>query len=244
MTELLDAFGYADGNDQPTGKWIRLASRVLPGVGQVHAQTGPYASAWRAANALTGQGDGPLWVVLGDSLSQGIGASAFDLGWVGQLQARLALAGRDYRVLNLSRSGARIDDVITRQLTALEAMPTPPELVTVMIGSNDLMRRRYRAGLARKFQILLDRVPVGTAVSTLPNPSPAAAAVNQVVLDTARRRGLVVAEMRDGRTRSWRGKLAADHFHPNETGYAALAAVFADALSRQEDDAAPAPDVT
>ena len=35
--------------------------------------------------------DGPLWVAVGDSMSQGIGASAPDRGWVGQLAEHLAL---------------------------------------------------------------------------------------------------------------------------------------------------------
>jgi lysophospholipase L1-like esterase len=56
--------------------------------------------------------------------------------------------------------------------------------------------------------------------------------VNTTILAVARERGLVVAEMRDGRTASWRGKLAADHFHPNEVGYAALADVVFSALQR------------
>ena len=43
-------------------------------------------------------------------------------------------------------------------------------------------------------------------------------------------RGLAVAELRDPRTASWRGKLAADHFHPNELGYAAIAEVLGDAV--------------
>jgi lysophospholipase L1-like esterase len=209
---------------------VSLAARVLPGVGRVQTQVGPYAAAWRRANIAALAQDGPLWVVLGDSLSQGIGAAAFDLGWVGQLHARLALAGRDYRIVNLSVSGAHTADVIRRQLPALAALPDPPDLVTVMVGSNDLIRRSRRRELPERFRALLEAVPVGTAVSTLPNPTPTANATNAVITAVARERGLVVAEMRDGRTTSWRGKLAADHFHPNEVGYAALAEVFATAL--------------
>jgi lysophospholipase L1-like esterase len=230
VTEVRDSFSYSNRNEQPPGPWISLASRVIPGVARVQEQVAPYAAAWRDANAIAAAAEGPLWVALGDSLSQGIGAPAWDLGWVGQLHARLALAGRDYRIVNLSVSGARTGDVLARQLPALEALPVAPDLVTVMIGSNDLVRRRYRNGLPDRFRALLERVPEGTVVSTLPNPTPTATAVNAVIADAARERGLVVADMRDGRTTSWRGKLAADHFHPNEVGYAALARIFADAL--------------
>lgn len=105
-----------------------------------------------------------------------------------------------------------------------------PDLVTVMVGSNDLLRRSRRAVMAERFRTLLEALPPGTAVSTLPNPTPTAHAVNAVIAAVAAERDLIVVEMRDGRTSSWRGKLAADHFHPNELGYAALAEVFASAL--------------
>jgi lysophospholipase L1-like esterase len=67
-------------------------------------------------------------------------------------------------------------------------------------------------------------------VTTLPNPTPVAGRVNDVVAHVARERGLVVAELRDPRTTSWRGKLAADRFHPNDRGYGALADVVFDAI--------------
>ena len=230
MTRPGDTFAYSNRSDQPSGRWVGLAARMLPGVGRVQTQVAPYAAAWRRANIEALGRPGPLWVVLGDSLSQGIGAPAFDLGWVGQLHARLALAGRDYRIVNLSVSGAGTSDLIRGQLPALEGLPSRPDLVTVMVGSNDLIRRSRRSGLPQRFRTLLEAVPVGTVVSTLPNPTPTANAVNAVVTAVAGERGLLVAEMRGGTTSSWRGKLAADHFHPNEFGHAALAGVFAAAL--------------
>jgi hypothetical protein len=42
-----------------------------------------YAAAWQAHNDAASAADGPLWVVLGDSAAQGVGASAYDRGWVG-----------------------------------------------------------------------------------------------------------------------------------------------------------------
>jgi lysophospholipase L1-like esterase len=52
------------------------------------------------------------------------------------------------------------------------------------------------------------------------------------VLSTLREREgrLVVADMRAHGPRSWRRKLAADKFHPNDAGYAAMARVFDVAL--------------
>jgi hypothetical protein len=47
------------------------------------------------------------------------------------------------------------------------------------------------------------------------------------VIDAAQvSRGLRVADVTALGSRGWRGRLAADHWHPNEVGYAAIADVF------------------
>ncbi|SHG99626.1 Lysophospholipase L1 [Jatrophihabitans endophyticus] len=219
-------FSYSNVNERPRGPLLTAAGLVVRGIPRVQAQALPYAEAWRRDNLAALAGTGPLWVALGDSLTQGIGAPAHDRGWVGQLRARRR---PDHRVVNLAVSGARTADVLERQLPVLESLPRP-DLVTLMIGSNDLMRPRYRRELVGHVDALLHRLPVGALVTTLPNPSRVAAEVNRVIARVAAERGLVVAELRDPRTSSWRGRLAADHFHPNEAGYAALAEVIGDAL--------------
>ena len=80
--------------------------------------------------------------MLGDSTAQGIGASGYDKGYVGQLRRILEeRTGKTWRVLNLSKSGARAADVLATRLPRLEALGTLPDLVTVAIGSNDVVRR-------------------------------------------------------------------------------------------------------
>ena len=58
---------------------------AAPGGRGGREQTQPYAAAWRHANEAALAADGPLWVAIGDSMTQGIGASAPERGWVGQL---------------------------------------------------------------------------------------------------------------------------------------------------------------
>ncbi len=41
-----------------------------------------------------------------------------------------------------------------------------------------------------------------------------------------------LAEYRDPRTRSWKGKLSPDHFHPNDRGYAGMAEIMAEGIAR------------
>lgn len=131
-------------------------------------------------------------------------------------------------------TGARVDDVLEHQLPALESLGVTPAMITLLAGSNDLFRRGGRAGLAERWEQVLQRLPSTTVVvGTLPNPSSTARALNRVTVKVSAERGFVVADTRrDPRTTFWAGKLAADRFHPNDRGYAAIAAVFADALQR------------
>lgn len=225
-------FTYSNLSGRSRGAFLTLAGRVLPGITRVHDDVAPFAAAWRRDNLAALAGDRPLWVALGDSLTQGIGAPSHDRGWVGQVHDRLAAEGLDLAVLNLGVSGATTLDVLQRQLPALARLPaTPPvAVVTLLIGSNDLLRPGTRKLLPDRFAEVLDALPRGSVVATLPNPSAAARRANDVLFAHAADRGLAVAELRDPRTASWRGKLAADHFHPNELGYAALAEVLGDAV--------------
>ncbi len=79
-----------------------------------------------------GEPGGLLYVALGDSAAQGIGASGPDRGYVSLIAQRLRVASKQpVEVVNLSRSGARISDVLSRQIPALEALGRRPDLITV-----------------------------------------------------------------------------------------------------------------
>jgi lysophospholipase L1-like esterase len=220
---------YSNLSERPPGRFLSLASRLLPGVREVQDQVLPYAAAWRAHNAAALADTGPLWVALGDSMTQGIGAGAYDRGWVGQVAAGMP----GWRVVNLAITGAIVRDVLDRQLPALDALGVPPDLLTVMIGSNDMFNPRHRPHLATDLAELLERLPAGTVVGNQPGTFAPALEINRLIDDAVARRGLVLAEFRDPRTRTWRGKLAADHFHPNEAGYASMAQIMAEAVRRR-----------
>jgi lysophospholipase L1-like esterase len=117
------AFEYSNLNDRSPGWLFRL---LLPGVGLVENEIRPYAGARQERNLAALASADPLWVVLGDSLSQGIGASSVEHGWVPQTQRSLADRGVRYRIVNLSFSGARVSDVLTRQIPALAGLSAAP----------------------------------------------------------------------------------------------------------------------
>lgn len=221
----------------------RVARIVIPGIRRVHNQVGAYALLWDEANAATLAALGPLWVVLGDSTAQGIGAPSYDQGYVGQLRRRLdeerGENGR-WRVLNWSRSGARTADVLEVQLPRLEALDVEPDLVTVAIGANDL-RPVPQDQLVANLREIMARLPRGAVIATLPQGlrPEKAAAVNEILRADAPRAGLLVADVWARTGPPWRGKFASDGFHPGARGYTDWADAFAEALGLRVSRPAP-----
>jgi len=205
----------------------RLAiQRWVDGVALVDVQARTYAEYWTQQNSLTLAGDGPLWVVLGDSTAQGLGASSPLHGYVGQVLNALRRKGMPWRVLNLSRSGAQTQHVLDDQLPLLAGLT--PALVTCGIGNNDILAtppKRFRDRLRQ----VIDRLPSSAVVMDLTVPdrlwriggavSPYVSGINQLISTTATSRGLPVAEVSRYARPPWRGLLAPDAFHPNNLGY-------------------------
>ena len=213
----------------------RLARGLLPGVRKVHAQVARYAAEWEKANGAALAGAGPLWVVLGDSTAQGIGAPSWEEGYVGQLKRALDDGSEhSWRVVNLSRSGARTDDVLERQLPALAALAPPADLVTCAIGANDIIRRVPVAELEARLRAIIARLPERAIIATLPQGlgPERTETVNRLIRTEAPAAGLVVADVWARTGPPWHGKYAEDRFHPGALGYADWAAAFADVLDQ------------
>ena len=170
-----------------------------------------------------------LWLVLGDSTAQGIGASAFDRGWVGQLRELMAAEGHAWRVINLSQSGGRVRDVLDDQLPLADRLGLEPALITVAVGANDLRPSR-RDGLEPGLEQLTAMLPARTVIGTIPGRPKTVAPFNELIRQWSARHALRVAETGSSITPPWRGKLASDWFHPNDVGYAMWARAFANAL--------------
>jgi len=212
----------------------RIVRTVLPGIRRVAAQVAPYARSWDDANATALASTGPLWIVMGDSTAQGIGAPTYDQGYVGQVRLALdAQRGEDgpWRVLNWSRSGARCADVVRNQLPRLESLDVEPALVTVAIGANDVYRTPLDEVIVQMREIL-GRLPEQAVIATLPQGlrPQKAEAVNAVIRSEGPAVGLRVADVWARTGPPWRGKFASDNFHPGTRGYADWAAAFMETL--------------
>ncbi len=165
-------------------------------------------------------------------MAQAVGASSWDAGWVDQLAGWLATDGHPLVVVNLSATGARTADVLDQQLPVLEALPPAlgthePDLVTVLVGSNDLFAgAQARGRLPDDYARLVERLPRRSVVATLPQPRTAARRANAHVEHAAAAGELELVDMRTEGPTSWRGRLASDFFHPNDAGYTEIARAF------------------
>jgi len=224
------------GNDRPGstgGRRLtptRVASWLHPGVRRVAATIPGRCAEWERHNAAQ-RGDGPLWVALGDSSVLGIGASG--LGSTALAVAHRELCeqtGQPWRLLNLADYGVRLGAVVRTQLPRLHEWGVP-DLVTVAAGSNDVAWSFGLSGLLDDFRALLDGVPIGTVVATVP-PGwfGKGLRVNDWLRAEAAGRGLRVAEV--GVFPDLDRMLAVDGFHPNDAGYRFIADGVLAALGR------------
>ncbi len=169
-------------------------------------------------------------MVIGDSTAQGVGASNFRRGWVGQLDEIFKKSGKHYRIINLSISRARVEDALEKQFPVMEKLGQKPELVTCLIGLNNLPRKRLRMNLNEGLMQVIQRLPKGAVIGTLPGHPPSVGKYNELIRKEAKKKGLKVAEITEALTPPYREKYASDHYHPNDKGYADYAAAFAKAL--------------
>jgi acyl-CoA thioesterase I len=206
----------------PFGRWA-------DGVTAMRADCVTFAGHWQEHNerVLLDPESGPLWVVLGDSTAQGLGAPSPEYGYVGQVLGVLRhRTGLPWRVLNLSASGSLIRDVLNYQLPRL---PASADLVTCGIGINDVLYTGP-GKLFADLRALLATVPDNTIMLDLPVPAgyagllgrasrPYLTRINRTLHQAAAARGLPVAEVSAHFLPPWTGKFASDYFHPSQDGY-------------------------
>ncbi len=207
----------------------RWLLRLVPPLRRSLDQVPAYAADWDAANERFRLAEGPLWVVLGDSTAQAIGVPrGIEHGYVGRLRRLLELRdSRPWRVLNLSRSGAVLADVLDQQLPQL---PAAAELVTCVVGGNDL-RRTPLDQLLTDLRSVVDALPAGAVLASMPRGLKEAKAVqvNAVLMELAVARGLLVADLWGRTGPPYRGNYA-DGLHPNEVGLTGWVHALSDAL--------------
>ncbi|MHC5797783.1 SGNH/GDSL hydrolase family protein [Lacisediminihabitans sp. FW035] len=181
-----------------------------------------------------------LYVAIGDSAAQGVGASQPGRSYVGLIARHLQQStGRSVRVVNLSISGARLREAIALQLAPLRRLS--PDLVTVAIGAND-MPAFDRERFTRELTEVYSSLPAGSIVAEVPSFYVGAAERNVKVANTivhrlADEHGFEVAPLYaktrgQGAALYALNRVAADFFHPNDRGYRVWASAFLPLVDR------------
>lgn len=211
---------------------LRVCAVWVVKVVRVRRSVSAYAEYWSTPR---GDAGGLRYLALGDSAAQGIGASDPELGYVGLIASRLRHStGRPVDVVNLSRSGARIRDVLDVQLPALAALGGTPDIVTVAIGGNDI-RAYDRDAFTAQTQEMTAALPAGSYVADAPyfmhgRWQRDAAQAAGLLRASAEQRGLRAVALHDAlKDEGWRAmatQFAADWFHPNDRGHRVWADAF------------------
>lgn len=182
-----------------------------------------YAAYWRQRQKQSGE---LVYVALGDSAAQGIGASKPQKGYVALIvDALQQKTGKRVRVINLSKTGATIRDLIEEQLPLLRQYDA--DVVTVAIGGNDIKvfdKERYR----QDSEELMEALPEGTYIADAPyfmhgGWEKHAIEMRDITRAAALRHKMQIVPLyehmfREGWKAMW-NHYAADWFHPNDRGY-------------------------
>lgn len=223
-------------------------------VKQTARQNTPFRRAWehhlltqleRLEQKATSGAELPfIYVALGDSAAQGLGAARIEEGYVPLVASGVAQAsGREVALLNLSLSGATAASVLATQLPQLAGMriagrPLKPDLVTLDIGGNDVGVANLELSRFRDvFTEITSWLTTPTVVLDLPTYRPLrkdvverAALISATIRVIAGSAGLRVAEI-EAVSRSLSvpkymfNYHAPDFFHPNSPWYRVWAEV-------------------
>lgn len=186
-----------------------------------------------------------VYVALGDSTVEGIGATRPELNWVNRLNARLRSIYPAATVTNLGVAGATSEDVVAEQLAP--AIDLRPQLVTLAVGPNDITGgvpvERFEHNVSVIFRRLAGESRAVVVAMLLPdlavtprfNGRPGEAEVgratvrfNEVLRRKARAYGVTLVDLYDPSRREVPVRpelVAGDGYHPSDEGYARWAAL-------------------
>lgn len=168
-----------------------------------------------------------VYIALGDSTAQGIGASHPLKGYVGKVAAYIeSETGRPVHVINLSVSGAKITDLIENQLPKLGKLPKA-ELLTISIGANNITNYDDTK-FKQEFTSMVNAAPDGSIIANitsfkggrrddLKDRAKQASLEADAILAT--REDIIPVDLHTATNNQGLRDFAADIFHPSDRGY-------------------------
>jgi len=97
-----------------------------------------------------------IYAALGDSLTAGVGAAAYEQSFPYLLAQKLATSGTAMRLIDLAVPGAKSEDVIASQLD--QAIASRPDIITILIGINDIHGLVAAAKFQNNYERILNRL--------------------------------------------------------------------------------------
>ena len=227
VTATLGAAGYA--------AYRHFSGQQRTAAADLNSKLPVHSKWWR--DRMTRQG-ALVYIALGDSAAQGIGASNPGRSYVGRLSTLVRHASHgSVRTINLSVSGATTGLCRRDQLPKLEKYTG--DIVTVAIGANDIAGFDPEA-FEQNIRAIYGALPSHAIVAEvpamfLPDREKKITVANQIIHRVAAELGLTVAPLhettrRQGLVRTFFNS-AGDLFHPNDNGYKVWAAAFEPALT-------------
>jgi len=201
---------------------LTLTVSQLIGLGYLWYGLKSYSAYWQNRSNQSGEF---LYVALGDSAAQGIGASRPANGYVGLIAAHVEkTTGKKVRVVNLSVSGAKIEDALREQIPELAGYQ--PDLVTAEIGANN-MRNYNPEAFEQSYERFLQALPAGKSVVAdmpyfggRPASTRNAQDANKIISRLTSHYDIPTAKLYDGLSAQQSPLIyASDFFHPNNRGY-------------------------
>src|SRR5574344_2103807 len=96
------------------------------------------------------------YVSLGDSLTAGAGAFSYDETYPYLLASKMTNAGANIKLNNFSVSGYKTQDLIDDLLEP--AIAVKPDIVTLLIGVNDIHNHVGKENFKKNYKYILDRL--------------------------------------------------------------------------------------
>ncbi len=174
-----------------------------------------------------------IYVALGDSAAQGLGASRPENGYVGLVADHIAKkTNKPVHVINLSVSGAKVRDVIDTQIPKLSDFPKP-DILTIEIGANDMLSYD-KEQFKKDYDELLPPLPANTVISNLPSFAGSrfnhlnkyADEANEYLDSILGDSSLEYVDLNTATEGLGLGDFASDFFHPNDRSYKRWARAF------------------
>ena len=180
------------------------------------------------------------YLAIGDSTAVGTGVYQKEQSYPYLIAQHLASQGHFIHVINTAKSGARLKDLVTSQLSILKTVK--PNVISITIGANDATHFTslssyensltvLKDSLPQKAQILFATTPYMRLSPALPYPYDIAVGLrcqqeNEILLKVFSTSHSKIINLYDEGRLDRSELYATDMFHPGSSGYARWADLF------------------